>query len=48
MMFEISKGLGVIIIIDIDKLPLFYTIVSEWNPPSEYYNTFKINLLSNL
>lgn len=48
MIFEISKGIGCIIIIDKDKRSLFHTIVSEWNPPNEYYNTFKINLLSNL
>lgn len=48
MLFEISNGTGFIIIIDMDKLPLFHTIISEWNPSNGYYREFKRQILDNI
>ncbi len=48
MIFEISNGLGCIIIIDKDKQILFHTMVSEWNPSNGYYSSFKNQLLHSI
>lgn len=48
MIFQISNGTGVIIIIDMEKLPLFHTIVSDWNPTNGHYSTIKNQLLHGI